>query len=121
LPGDDETLLIVGRDKVGGAREKGTETRDDAAASLLAEAQARGWRLEMNASLQNLKQLHAWLVECPGLGGLPVEEARLVESALYEVCANIVEHGCGMDRKQTLDLWWVASSRGICHRRGAER
>ena len=61
--------------------------------------------LELPADIKELSLIHAWLAGCPELRDLPGEEALMVESAVYEVCANIVEHGYGQDESKGLDLW----------------
>ncbi|MBN2170016.1 MAG: SpoIIE family protein phosphatase [Candidatus Krumholzibacteriota bacterium] len=73
----------------------------------LPEAQARGVHLELPARLDALPRLHLWLADCPTLDALPVVDRQLVENALYEICANIVEHGYQEDAGATLDVWWV--------------
>ena len=32
---------------------------------------------------------------------------NVVESALYELCANVIEHGYGSDAGQSLEVWWL--------------
>ena len=31
----------------------------------------------------------------------------MLDLVLYEVCANVVEHGYGKDATRTLELWWL--------------
>jgi anti-sigma regulatory factor (Ser/Thr protein kinase) len=43
----------------------------------------------------------------PSLGCLSTRQSQLVENALYEACANIIEHGYGEDSQRIVDLWWL--------------
>jgi anti-sigma regulatory factor (Ser/Thr protein kinase) len=40
----------------------------------------------------------------------------MLDLALYETCANIVEHGYGKDATRSLELWWVAGSASAANR-----
>jgi anti-sigma regulatory factor (Ser/Thr protein kinase) len=31
----------------------------------------------------------------------------VLEAALYELCANVVEHGYGSDSAESFELWWL--------------
>jgi anti-sigma regulatory factor (Ser/Thr protein kinase) len=62
--------------------------------------------LEVTADLPSLAGLGKWLLGCPGLQELADTERHLVETSLYEICANIVEHGHGGPSTATIDLWW---------------
>jgi len=104
---------------IGAAGSPPAEPEPAAAASLppghgmvdlqrrLPEAEARGVHLELPARLDALPRLHRWLAECPTLDVLADDDRQLVENALYEICANIVEHGYQEDAGATLDIWWV--------------
>jgi serine phosphatase RsbU (regulator of sigma subunit) len=108
---DDETVLVVGHDanaSNGGAPAAGAESHA-AALGRLAEAQAHGHRLTLPASLGALVRLDDWLAGRPELAAVTGPAAELMRLALYEICANIVQHACGEDATQTFDLWWVPS------------
>jgi hypothetical protein len=75
--------------------------------ALLGRATAEGSRLTLGADFEQLAAIRTWLHDCRGLGGLEPRSARLLESALYEVCANVVEHGYAQQPGCTFDLWWV--------------
>jgi len=117
-PSDDETLLVVSAE---GARwsvtddGRGEEGRSAAqvALALLERAEADGERLEIPARLDLLlPALRSWLEGLGLMRGLDSTDAELLASALYEVCANVVEHGYGGDVRRTFDLWWL-DPRGI--------
>ena len=58
------------------------------------------------ADLANLKDLRPWVDGSPGLSGLPSDQRLLIESSLFEICANIIEHGYQNDPSQVVDVWW---------------
>jgi anti-sigma regulatory factor (Ser/Thr protein kinase) len=47
------------------------------------------------------------LEKCPEFPEFSPEIRIRVESGLYEICANLIEHGYGSDTSQTIDLWWL--------------
>jgi serine phosphatase RsbU (regulator of sigma subunit)/anti-sigma regulatory factor (Ser/Thr protein kinase) len=106
-PQDDETLLVVSRlpRSAGESPAPGRERRDPLA--QLAEARASGAPLVLHASLEGLASLAPWLQRAPDLAELDADSRSRVELALYEVCANIAEHGLGFDESRQFDLWWV--------------
>src|SRR5258705_11374202 len=78
-PDDDETVLVV-------RREVGIVGR-------LAESRARGVCLRLPANLAELEPIGPWLWKT--LAGASPERMELLHLALYELCANIAEHGDG--------------------------
>ena len=62
--------------------------------------------LVIPADLGNLKDLRPWVDGNPELGELPSDQRLLIESSLFEVCANIIEHGYQNDPSQVVDVWW---------------
>ena len=62
--------------------------------------------LKLNADLDQLDEIGRWMDQTPGLKGIPAEERALLETGLYEICANIAEHGYGGDVERSLDIWW---------------
>jgi anti-sigma regulatory factor (Ser/Thr protein kinase) len=109
-PQDDETLLVVSRLPLaaGETPAAGRERRDPLA--QLAEARAAGAPLVLHASLESLATLGPWLERAPDLAELDADLRSRVELALYEVCANIAEHGLGFDESRQFDLWWVPAT-----------
>jgi serine phosphatase RsbU (regulator of sigma subunit)/anti-sigma regulatory factor (Ser/Thr protein kinase) len=113
-PGDDETLLVVGRR--GGAldgacasapaHETRTPRRHDALARL-SEAEASGPPLVLGAHLDALSALGPWLAQVPDLRELESAQRHRLELALYEACANVAEHGLHLDPTLRFDVWWV--------------
>jgi serine phosphatase RsbU (regulator of sigma subunit)/anti-sigma regulatory factor (Ser/Thr protein kinase) len=104
---DDETLLVIGFQ---GARPERNASPDPT--DVLAEAKRTGRHFELDASLDTLAGIRRWIEECPGLDRLPEEKLTLLESALYEVCANVVEHGYGADPSHSFEMWWVPAASG---------
>ena len=99
---DDETLLVIGVEGVRSSAVAGPDAR-----ALLAEARRRGTALTLPANLDALSRLQGWLPTCAGLEMPGPREAHVLHSALYELCANVVEHGYGFDRSRTLELLWL--------------
>ncbi len=96
-PSDDETLLVL-------AHEGWAKARD-----LLARAKRGGEPLVLPAVLDELAAIGAWIATCRDLRDLPEGERVVLETALYEACANVVEHGYRGDSSQRLEMWWVPS------------
>lgn len=112
VPSDDETLVVVTRSgappalrlvAAAGAGEDGTR----AALALLEAAEAHGRSLKLTAKLEQLPRLDAWARALPELAALPSARFEAVRLALYEACANVVEHGCGDDGRDGPDVWWL--------------
>jgi serine phosphatase RsbU (regulator of sigma subunit)/anti-sigma regulatory factor (Ser/Thr protein kinase) len=95
---DDETLLVVGH-------APGRAPQEDAAALLLSAKPGR--HLKVETRLEALTSLGPWLRGAPEIGGLDAVEANMLESALHEICANIIEHGYENRASTTFDLWWI--------------
>jgi serine phosphatase RsbU (regulator of sigma subunit) len=97
-PSDDETLLVVARETSRWAGE------------LVAQARRDGESLRLQASLDSLAVIGDWISKCRDLAELPSPEHTVLESALYEACANVIEHGYGEDRDRSLDLHWLPAT-----------
>jgi anti-sigma regulatory factor (Ser/Thr protein kinase) len=106
VPDDDQTVLVVRREP-DPARSPASGFGPAEADACVAHARASGFGLHLRADLNELERLRPWLEAAPRLGVLPPYALAYVESALYEVCANVVEHGYGCDGQGTLELWWV--------------
>jgi len=108
---DDETMLVIARRAAATAAEPALPSEVvDPSTAWLDEAGRRGHALELHARLEELVHLRGWIEACPDLGDLPERPRRQLESAIYEVCANVVEHGYHLDARRTLTLWWVPTS-----------
>ncbi len=106
-PADDETLLVVEAEAVAPA-----PAGVDMAFALdqLQLAQAAGRGLTLPARLDDLQPLlRDWLAGLDELGALSPEETDWLVSALYELCANVVEHGYDHDERRSMELWWLAT------------
>jgi serine phosphatase RsbU (regulator of sigma subunit)/anti-sigma regulatory factor (Ser/Thr protein kinase) len=121
-PHDDETLLVVSREGVvaspltpmreDAGAERGEARREDAgqlAAALAIVAQARQVQchVQLTTDVNSLIAIRDWVRTCPDLAALRSFEKAVLETALYEICANIAEHGYGAKKVKTFDLWWV--------------
>ena len=59
-----------------------------------------------------MSRLGEWLDDSGILRGVPEAASGLLHLALYEVCANIAEHGYGEDPTYTIELFWAGTSGG---------
>ncbi|NOT34348.1 MAG: SpoIIE family protein phosphatase [Candidatus Eisenbacteria bacterium] len=79
------------------------------ALELLARAERDGSHLALGTPLAELDALRAWLARDVRLTGIDPERTRLIESAVYEACANIMEHGYAGRPAGRLDVYWLPS------------
>ncbi len=122
IPADDQTAIVVRREPAAAARpQDATPGVDEApmaarrfeaedAEAWLARARAQGPGLRLRADLAELEKLRPWLESSRGPGPVPSCAGDLIESALYEVCGNVIEHGYGADGTSPLELWWLPES-----------
>lgn len=99
---DDETLLVIGADASPGRGGQDVDPR-----RALEEARRHGTRLALPADIEALARLEEWLTACPGLQSLAPRLGRMLHTAIYELCANVIEHGYGLDGARSLELFWV--------------
>jgi serine phosphatase RsbU (regulator of sigma subunit)/anti-sigma regulatory factor (Ser/Thr protein kinase) len=110
---DDETLLVIASQSpvTDVPQAIGVEPRGDAdavkAMQALAQAEAGGLGLTIPARLESLDSIRQWLHGQPVLGELQGNEADWLASALYEISANVVEHGFRGQPQHSLELWWL--------------
>jgi len=112
-PQDDETMLVL--ERTGERLRHSADVRslnDTDPLELFAEAETAGVELSFPAHFDRLTELHAWLTRCPDLQRLDAETLIKIETALYEACANVVEHGLQGDETQSFTLWWVPAGAG---------
>ncbi len=119
MPHDDETLLVVSRELPEAAQPAAPVNPKPAPAAapkpvahtgplrLVQRARAGGMGVTLPASLDALSAIRQWLDHCPDLADLDEERRSLLEIGLWEVCANIVEHGYRGDQDQKIELWFV--------------
>jgi sigma-B regulation protein RsbU (phosphoserine phosphatase) len=108
-PADDETILVIAQQ----AKEDPARILFSGdAEELLRRARTRGLTLALPARMDALEGIGAWLRTCPPARAIPERDFTLLATTLYEVCANIVEHGYREDPSRSLDLWWVPDDRG---------
>lgn len=103
-PDDDLTLLVVGRQPAAAGAEADWRR-------LLGEFQG-GPALTLPATLSALDRLRPWLAALPGLAGAGAEACGLVESSLYELCANVIEHGQPRGEQAAIEIRWRPAARG---------
>ncbi|MGH7731469.1 MAG: ATP-binding SpoIIE family protein phosphatase, partial [Candidatus Eiseniibacteriota bacterium] len=130
-PLDDATLLVIERRAEGVRAAAGSDAVPTTATILPFPERARlrgagdldplttlrlardtGVGLTLPADLGALRDLGDWLRRCPGLRELASGVRGRLETALYEVCANVIEHGYAKDSARHLDLWWVPDALG---------
>jgi len=108
---DDQTVLVVG---CTGRPDGAVRTPVDSIGmdlseplALLARLEQNPTRLALEGSLDELPRIRGWLRE--RLAGRPLLPGTepLLENALYEACANIIEHGLAGRRPTPVDLWWM--------------
>jgi anti-sigma regulatory factor (Ser/Thr protein kinase) len=116
---DDKTLLVISR--LQPVQLENLQETDLAAASVLngfgSELLDKLWKKRvvsqhfcLPASLDALDDIGSWLKQCTYLEKLALEDLKLLEQGLYEMCGNIAEHGCGLDPKKMIDIWWIADN-----------
>lgn len=108
-PFDDETLIVLSRSP---AEDPGSFAPEDfdpsvSAAELVARSRRDGQPILIPARLDALSGLKEWISACRDLGELSLSERTVLESALYEICANIIEHGYREDATQQLEMSWL--------------
>ena len=63
--------------------------------------------LSLSSRMDNLSRIGDWISTCLADEGMLLSQKSLIESSLYEVCANIVEHGYNDEPDHKIDMWWV--------------
>lgn len=102
-PRDDETVLAIARSR----DSKPTQQSEGSAEQVMAVAQSRGAHLSLPAELVALEQLREWLRTASWMAPLSEEARDRTGLALYELCANVLEHGYRRSQVGTLDVWFV--------------
>ena len=97
---DDETLVVLERNAPASELEP-----ISCGPRLVALAQLRGMHLSLPCDLKELSAISAWVKGMPALDEI-ADPPALMATAVYEVCANITEHGTAASTA-TIDLWWV--------------
>jgi anti-sigma regulatory factor (Ser/Thr protein kinase) len=111
-PLDDETIVVIGREPAHAAN--GADPFH-APLDRLAEAEQRGLRLRVPATLEALIRLDDWLAVVPDYVNRDGPGREHVRLALYELCANIVEHGYEGATGQVLSVWWTPDAAEAAH------
>jgi anti-sigma regulatory factor (Ser/Thr protein kinase) len=73
----------------------------------LEEMMAGTKRLNLASSMDELLRLGDWVGTCLAGHDTLNQQKDLIENSLFEVCANIIEHGYQGERGHEIDLWWV--------------
>ena len=114
---DDETLLVIARNVTAAdavtppPAEMKTHIKLQESNPLEMPA-AREGSLALPASLEELPRIREWLLSRPGIDRLDEGEFEVLNSALYEACANIVEHGYNCDHTRSIQLTKLPDSDG---------
>ncbi len=103
-PDDDQTVLVLRRSP---APMTWTGLEDLEAVTWVARARAAEHHLRLAATLSELEHIGPWLDSIDRLAGMDPQPRALLESALYEVCGNIVEHGYANSGKGHVDVYWL--------------
>lgn len=98
---DDQTVLAIHH---AGAP---VDPHDQSALSVLEDARARGIRLALHGSMDLLETIRSWVGDTPSFRILRSPDRELLTTALYELCANIGEHGYGGDPAAEFEVWWI--------------
>ena len=113
-PMDDETVLVVSREGIPKAGRSpgspGSALTLPQALEQLAAAKKHGQSIQLPATLDSLSGIRDWLDRSGALRGLSPGTADMLDLALYEVCANIAEHGYGQDATRSFELWWMPNA-----------
>lgn len=111
--GDDFTLLAVEcvaapRAAAGAPTARPAARVDTRAGRLhLEEMMAGTQRLKLSSSMDELLHLGDWVDSCLA-GHITLNQQKdLIENSLFEVCANIIEHGYLGELGHEIDMWWV--------------
>jgi sigma-B regulation protein RsbU (phosphoserine phosphatase) len=64
-------------------------------------------RLNIISRMEYLDQIGDWVETCLEGEQELSQQKNLIESSLFEVCANIIEHGYDNDPNRVINLWWV--------------
>ncbi len=111
--GDDFTLLAIERSgaPVAPPNKIQTQSPDEIeTASGRANLQAMlsdAMELKLNSRCDDLVCLGDWVDTCLKDESQLSDFKYLIESSLYEVCANIIEHGYDSEEGHEIGLWWV--------------
>lgn len=108
---DDQTILVVGRQGgVAAAPPVVTEEPLAEPLALLARVEREGGRLTLQPQLADLARIRGWLREQATARALDPNAERIIVSALYETCANAIEHGLVGRRPAPVEVWWVPAN-----------
>jgi serine phosphatase RsbU (regulator of sigma subunit) len=77
------------------------------ALNVLETARVEGRFLSLQAAFHSLVSLRTWTAALYPPGTISDHRFQLLSTALYEACANIVEHGCGLDPQQVFEVFWL--------------
>jgi len=106
---DDQTLVVIAR----GAEPVSADERSRRVLSWLRnhtaedvlKALARAHHLCLPARLTEVKRVSAWLDTLPPVARLSPRRRSMLEQGVYELCANIAEHGFA-GQEGEIELWW---------------
>ncbi len=111
--GDDRTLLCISHERdVAAAGEKVAATVSALfklpSRETLIDMMRPDAHLRLPAQLNALQALRDWVAGCVPLDKLGSEDRARVELVLYELCANLIEHGYAAEADDEIDIWWLS-------------
>ena len=108
---DDETLIVVSRAASPLVPVPGQQV---GVLDRLAQAEKLARGLPMHATMPPVGAVRDWVLSLPAVRELEEGDRELLVTGLYEVCANIIEHGYRDRPPGGLELWWLppADARG---------
>lgn len=113
---DDQTLLLISRSFDNQTISDTHEDSPSASASAsdlvlrIWEQKDKEYHFNIPATFDALDTIGSWIRECPALRCIGRETRDLLEQGLYEVGANIAEHGYGLAPGKKIDFWWIPQS-----------
>ena len=110
---DDQTILVVGRTPASVGETEGPPGQVSELAqpvALIHRLKRDGRGLSLEPRLEELARIRGWLREQDPVRPLDPGVERLIVSALYETCANVIEHGLAGRRPVPVDVWWLSRS-----------
>lgn len=106
-PDDDQTVLAIARSAVANAPPAAAPSwlaKTDPVA-LHERARSSGHVLTLPATLEALDGLRPWLTTLQGPAALPTDQRLRMEVVLYELAANVIEHGG--PQEAGIELAWL--------------
>lgn len=112
-PDDDQTLLVLRRDRneseIASAEapgQPGSVVAGPSPLGVLVRGRVQGSSIVIGMESDLMGSIRKWLGQIPEAQLLTFHHLRLIESALYEACGNVLEHGYRNRAEGQLELVW---------------